>query len=92
MPATLFLANVFSCEFCKISKNTFSYTAPPVAASTPSRWHWKALRRFLLKYIYHILLVIIIIIFVCNNLFQETFPNVPFLARNFLTARFFLDT
>ena len=27
------LAQVFSCEFCKISKNTFSYRAPPVIAS-----------------------------------------------------------
>ena len=27
------VAQVFSCEFCKISKNTFSYRAPPVAAS-----------------------------------------------------------
>ena len=27
------LAQVFSCKFCKISKNTFSYRAPPVAAS-----------------------------------------------------------
>ena len=27
------LAEVFSCEFCEISKNTFSYTTPPVAAS-----------------------------------------------------------
>ena len=24
---------VFSCEFCEISKNTFSYRTPPVAAS-----------------------------------------------------------
>ena len=24
---------MFSCEFCKISKNTFSYRTPPVAAS-----------------------------------------------------------
>ena len=37
--ATLFfikketLAQVFSCEFCEISKNTFSYRTPPVAAS-----------------------------------------------------------
>ena len=28
------LAQVFSCEYCEISKNTFSYRAPPVAAST----------------------------------------------------------
>ena len=28
------LAQVFSCEFCKIFKNTFSYRAPPVAASS----------------------------------------------------------
>ena len=27
------LAQVFSCEFCQISKNTFSYRTPPVAAS-----------------------------------------------------------
>ena len=27
------LAQVFPCECCKISKNTFSYRAPPMAAS-----------------------------------------------------------
>ena len=27
------LALMFSCEFCEISKNTFSYRTPPVAAS-----------------------------------------------------------
>ena len=27
------LAQVFSCEFCEISKNTFSYRTPPVAGS-----------------------------------------------------------
>ena len=27
------LAQVFFCEFCKISKNTFSYRTPPVFAS-----------------------------------------------------------
>ena len=27
------LAQVFSCEFCEISKNTFYYRTPPVAAS-----------------------------------------------------------
>ena len=27
------LAKVFSCQFCEISKNTFSYRTPPVAAS-----------------------------------------------------------
>ena len=26
------LAQVFSCEFCRISKNTFFYRTPPVAA------------------------------------------------------------
>ena len=30
------LAQVFSCEFCGISKNTFSYRTPPVAASERS--------------------------------------------------------
>ena len=27
------LALVFSCEFCEISKNTYFYSTPPVAAS-----------------------------------------------------------
>ena len=27
------LAQLFSSEFCEISKNTFSYRTPPVAAS-----------------------------------------------------------
>ena len=27
------LAQVFLCEFCEISKNTFSYRTPPVTAS-----------------------------------------------------------
>ena len=27
------LAQVFSCEFCEISKNTYFYRTPPVAAS-----------------------------------------------------------
>ena len=27
------LAQVFSCEFCEISKNTFSYRTPTVVAS-----------------------------------------------------------
>ena len=31
------LAQVFSCEFCEISKNTFFYRIPPVAASVPVR-------------------------------------------------------
>ena len=30
------LADVFSCEFCEIRKNTFSYRTPPMAASVPS--------------------------------------------------------
>ena len=30
------LAQVLSCEFCEISKNTFSYITPPVAASVQS--------------------------------------------------------
>ena len=30
------LAQVFSCEFCEISKNAFSYRTPPAAASDTS--------------------------------------------------------
>ena len=32
------LVQVFSCEFCKISKNVFSYRTPPVADSV-YWWH-----------------------------------------------------
>ena len=32
------LAQVFSCEFCEISKNTFYYRTPLVAASGQSVW------------------------------------------------------
>ena len=28
------LAQVFPCEFCKISRNSFSYRTPPMAASS----------------------------------------------------------
>ena len=34
---------MFSCEFCEISKNSFSYIAPPVAASGLKLiFHWNA--------------------------------------------------
>ena len=56
---------VFSCEFCEISKNTFSYRTPPVVASQTvaswsSRWElfWKKVslkyRQFLEKYLWRI--------------------------------------
>ena len=35
------LAQVFSCEFCEISKNTVSYRTPPVAASVKKDYYWK---------------------------------------------------
>ena len=40
-PATLLkkrLAQLFSCEFCEISKNTFSHRTTPVIASKISNW------------------------------------------------------
>ena len=40
------LARVFSYEFCKISKNTFFYRTPPVAASGQSlNWLFKSIIR-----------------------------------------------
>ena len=46
------LAQVFSCEFCEISKNTFSYRTPPVAASVLMKkcllnfaWHHVILKK-----------------------------------------------
>ena len=56
------LAQVFSCEFCEISKNTFSCRTPPVAASeikwkNNERIFWisqqKILLRSRLKLIFH---------------------------------------
>ena len=32
---------MFSCEFYKISKNTYSYRTPPVAASDSHNFCWK---------------------------------------------------
>ena len=34
----IILAQGFSCEFCEISKNTFSYRTPPVVASSSTRF------------------------------------------------------
>ena len=44
------LTKMFSCEFCKISKNIFSYRTTPVAASGPRKIicclrQWKRLRK-----------------------------------------------
>ena len=36
------LAQVFSCEFCEISTNTFSYKIPPATASVSQKWNAKA--------------------------------------------------
>ena len=33
------LAQVFSCKFCEISKNTFFYRTPPVAASENEHYY-----------------------------------------------------
>ena len=38
------LAQVFSYEFCKISKNTFFQKTPPVAAFGKRKKYWKPLR------------------------------------------------
>ena len=34
------LAQVFSCEFCEISRNNFSYKTPPVATSQKFMLEW----------------------------------------------------
>ena len=51
------LAQVFSCGFCEISKNTFSYRTPPVAASVMFSWWWQKT----------------IIIYYCNSLLLRSF-------------------
>ena len=42
--------HLFSCEFCKISKNAFSYRTPPVAASE----HTGTWKRSLLSKLVHL--------------------------------------
>ena len=47
------LAQVFSCKFCKISKNIFCYRTPPVAASVCCRRKVvkiEKLKAFIIKY------------------------------------------
>ena len=41
------LAQVFSCEFCEISKNTFFYKTPPLAASKDFLSFYSALTYYL---------------------------------------------
>ena len=43
------LAQVFSCEFCEISMNTFSYRTPPVAASDQTKHDFSACSAFHIK-------------------------------------------
>ena len=43
------LAQVFSCEFCEISKNTFFYRIPLVAASGPAIFTF--VNQFLISYV-----------------------------------------
>ena len=49
------LIRVFSCEFCKISKNIFFHRTPPVAASEkkgPASWSLLKQKRLLMHYIW----------------------------------------
>ena len=48
------LAQVFSCEFCEISKNTFFYTKPPVAA--PRHYSNKHVHWFKIDFYFHTIL------------------------------------
>ena len=44
------LAQVFSCEFCEISKNTFFYRTPLVATSVLTK-HFQDIKKLTLSYI-----------------------------------------
>ena len=46
------MAKAFSCEFCKILKNTFFYKTPPVAASVKPRKNkiFYYISKFILKF------------------------------------------
>ena len=43
------LAQVFSCEFCEISKNTFFYRTSPVAASVRTMIIIKEMKKLFVK-------------------------------------------
>ena len=45
------LAQVFSCEFYEMSKNTFSYRTPPVVASTAFKDEKKEKKSPIRKYL-----------------------------------------
>ena len=45
------LAQVFSCEFCRISKSNFSYRTPPVAACVLWRWSFLFSKRRLSSFL-----------------------------------------
>ena len=46
------LAQVYSCDLCEVSKNTFSYRTPPVAASVYDHNSLRARDEFIQPIIY----------------------------------------
>ena len=68
------LAQVFSCEFCEISKNTFFYRTPPVAASDITKI-WKPIAVCVKICLCENLLTTLIILEVSENKMLEHLKN-----------------
>ena len=82
------LAQVFSCEFCEISKNNFLHRTPLVAASVfcllKNGKYPKGKRNKSLLYITYIIMIIAMLVYrytecfawkYCQNIFLFTFQN-----------------
>ena len=84
------LAQVFSCQFCAISKNTFSYRTPSVAASVLTYLpFWLVI--FLLKNFTSTFYLVVFLKEYCWNsvLFAITCIIIIYLKQNFVSIFFF---
>ena len=78
-----FLAQVFSCEFCEISKNTFFHRTPLVDASERCRsFSYFLLQLFFSQYCYKL-------IFIYKQLRSDVIPQSCFYFQRFMSSKLF---
>ena len=94
------LTQAFSCEFCKISKNTFSYRAPPLAASdspnkrkamTQLKKHWKTRKMVIVDVHINIILLRLFVQLPISFPFLLFYGFVDILANLFVSFVLFLS-
>ena len=87
------LAQVFFCEFCEISKNTFSYRLPPVAAfaacnfikkEIPAKMSFYEFRKIFENIFWQSTSGWLVYKFICE--FWEVFQNISFIQHLWETA------